>query len=333
MVVLDPELTSIVSPKAKLEVAARGFGFTEGNTWVQHGSTGFLLFVDIPMNVINKMTPDGKVSVYLENAGWNKPIDGYNMLRIGGIRDNGKPHDDPGFRQFINLGADGLTLDLQGRVIICTYTGRSIVRLEEDGRRTVLADSWNGKRFNGTNDVVVKSDGAIYFTDTWGGLRDGAKDSDIGVSQQGVFMLKDGKVSFVVTDMPSVNGLAFSPDEKILYVNSGRENTVRAYDVKADDTVTNGRLLFDQNSDKAVGYTDGMRVDSLGNIYTTGPGGIWIWSPQGRHLGTILIPEKASNLTFGDADFKTLYIDGTTSIYKIRVLTSGIVCHSCSVPR
>ena len=328
----DPSLAKLVSSDARLEVAARGFGFTEGNTWVQHGKEGYLLFVDIPMNNVYKMTPDGKVLVYLEHAGWEKPINGYDMLHVGTIKDNSRPHDDPAFRQFVNIGADGLTLDLQGRLIICTYTGRSVIRMEKDGKRTVLANSFEGKKFNGTNDVIVKKDGAIYFTDTWGGLRDSERDADIGISQNGVFLIKGGTISFVVRDMPSVNGLALSPDEKILYVNSGRSNTVRAYDVAADDSVSNGRLVIDQSADKTLGYTDGMRVDSLGNIYATGPGGIWISSPEGKHLGTILVPEKAANLTFGDADYKTLYIDGSTSIYKIGLLTGGNKCNSCTSP-
>jgi gluconolactonase len=329
----DPSFANLVSPDAKLEVAARGFGFTEGNTWVQHGKVGYLLFVDIPMNNIYKLSPDGKVSVFLEQAGWTKPINGYDMLHVGTLKDNSKPHNDPDYRQFINIGADGLTLDMQGRLIICTYAGRSIVRLEKDGTHTLLADNFNGKRLNGTNDVIVKRDGAIYFSDMLGGLRDGEKDPNIGMLIQGIYLLRKGKVSLVVQDMPSVNGLALSPDEKILYVNSGHSNTIRAYDVAPDDTLSNGRLLIDQSTDKTFGYTDGMRVDSLGNIYATGPGGIWITSPQGQHLATILVPEKASNLTFGDADYKTLYIDGTTSIYKIRVLTGANPCNSCTPPK
>jgi gluconolactonase len=330
VVVSDPSFTELISPDAKLEVAARGFGFTEGNTWVQHGREGYLLFVDIPMNTINKLTPDGKVTVFLDRAGWEKPINGYDMMHVGAIKNNSKPRTDPEFREFINIGADGLTLDREGRLLICTYTGRSIVRLEKDGKRTVLADTFEGKRFNGTNDVVVAHNGDIFFTDTWGGLRDGEKDADIGFPSSGVFLIRNGKISFVVKDMPAVNGLSLSPDDKTLYVNSGRFNTVRAYDIQPDGSTTNGRQLFDQSYDKAFGYTDGQRTDAVGNIWATGPGGIWVWSPQGKHLGTILVPEKASNLTFGDPDFKTLYIDGTTSIYKIRLLKAGPVCNGCT---
>jgi gluconolactonase len=320
----DPDFAQLISPDAKLEAAARGFGFTEGNVWVQHGKEGYLLFVDIPMNTINKLTPDGKVSVYLERAGWEKPINGYDMMHVGAVKNNG-PKTRPGFREFINIGADGLGLDREGRLLICTYTGRSLVRVEKDGTRTVLASTYEGKKFNGTNDVTVAHNGDIYFTDTWGGLRDGEKDADVGVPSSGVFLLRDGKLSFVVRDMPAVNGLSLSPDNKILYVNSGRFNTVRAYDIQPDGSTTNGRLLFDQSYDKAFGYTDGQRTDAAGNIWATGPGGIWVWTAQGKHLGTILVPEKASNLAFGDADYKTLYIDGTSSIYKIKLNKAGII--------
>jgi gluconolactonase len=329
---LDPALDSIVASDAKLEVIKRGFGMTEGQTWVQHGKDGYLLFTDIPANVINKMTPDGEVSVLLNHAGYTGSITGIEMLTIGSVKTNGRDPNDPLFRKdvFVNIGADGLTLDREGRVIVCTYAGRSLIRIEKDGKRTLLADRYQGKQFNGTNDVVVKKDGAIYFTDTLGGLRDGDKDPLKGVDKQGVYMIKDGKLSMVVDDMPTVNGLAFSPDEKYLYVNSGNSNQIRRYDVRPDDTVANGRLLIDLSVDKTWGYTDGMRVDSKGNIYPTGPGGIWIVSPEGKHLGTILTPEKVANLSFGDPDFKTLYLGGMTSIYKIRVLTPSLPCNSCS---
>jgi gluconolactonase len=340
---LDPALDSIISTNAKVEVVKRGFGFTEGTVWVQHGKEGYLLFTDIPANVINKMTPDGKVSVFLDRAGYVGPITGVEMESVGSINDNHKDRGEPGrrgpdplYRQFVNIGADGLAVDLEGRVIVCTYAGRSMIRIEKDGKRTLLADRYEGKRFNGTNDVVVKKDGAIYFTDSYGGLRYGAKDPLKEVDNPAVFMIKDGRLTRVVDDMPSVNGLAFSPDEKYLYVNTGGSgNSIRRYEVQPDGTVKNGQLFFDlrKDPDKSFGYTDGMRVDSKGNVYPTGPGGIWIISPEGKHIGSIRIPEKTSNLTFGDADFKTLYAAGMTSIYKIRVLIPGIPCHSCSAPQ
>jgi len=222
------------------------------------------------------------------------------------------------------IGADGLTLDRRGRVIICTFAGRSLVRLENNGKRTVLADSYEGKRFNGPNDVVVKRDGAIYFTDTYGGLRLRDKDPRKGLDFNAVFLWKDGKLTLLIKDMPATNGLAFSPDEKFLYVNGSRDNYVRRYEVLPDDTLTNGKMFIDMSKETERGITDGLRVDTKGNLYETGPGGVWVISPDGKHLGTIRAPEQSTNVGFGDADRKTLYIAARTSIYKIRVNTPGI---------
>ena len=318
---LDPALDALVSPDAKVELVKGGFGFTEGPVWVQKGKSGYLLFTDIPGNVVYKLTPqDRKAEVYLYDAGYNGP----DIWRWGGIQNNGRDRSDPRFEEFAMIGADGLTLDRQGRVIIATFAGRSLVRLESDGKRTVLADSYEGKRFNGPNDVVVKRDGAIYFTDTYGGLRLRDKDPRKELDFTGVYMWKDGKLSLLVKDMPMVNGLAFSPDEKYLYVNGSRDNYVNRYDVNPDGTLANGKLFFDMRKETEPGITDGLRVDTKGNLYETGPGGVWVISPEGKHLGTIRAPEQATNVGFGDADRKTLYIAARTGIYKIRVNIPGI---------
>jgi len=317
---LDAALDALVAPDAKVELIKGGFGFTEGPVWVQKGKTGYLLFTDIPGNVIYKLTPDGAASVYLYNAGYNGP----DPWRWGGIQNNGFERSDPRFEEFAMIGADGLTLDRQGRVIIAGFAGRSLVRLEPSGKRTVLADSYEGKRFNGPNDVVVKRDGGIYFTDTYGGLRLRDKDPRKGLDYNAVFLWKNGKLTLLIKDMPATNGLAFSPDEKFLYVNGSRDNYVRRYDVNADGTLANGKLFIDLSKETGRGITDGLRVDSKGNLYETGPGGVWIISPEGKHLGTIRAPEQSTNIGFGDADKKTLYIAARTSIYKIRVLTPGI---------
>jgi gluconolactonase len=330
---LDPALDALVSPDAKVERIAGGFGFTEGPVWVQKGkggskdaskgagNGGYLLFTDIPGNVIYKLTPqDGKASVYLYNAGYNGP----DIWRWGGMQNNGRDRTDPQFEEFAMVGADGLTVDRQGRVIIATFAGRSLDRLESNGKRTVLADRYEGKRFNGPNDVVVKRDGAIYFTDTYGGLRLRDKDPRKELEFNAVFMWKDGKLTLLIKDMPNTNGLAFSPDEKYLYVNGSRDNYVRRYEVLADGTLANGKMFIDLSKQTERGITDGLRVDTKGNLYETGPGGVWIISPEGKHLGTIRAPEQATNIGFGDADRKTLYIAARTSIYKIRVSTPGI---------
>jgi gluconolactonase len=319
---LDPALDELVSPNAELQLVKSGFGFTEGLTWVQRGKTGYLLFSDIPANVVDKLMPDGTVTVLVDQSGYRGPWNGYTMENVGHLQNNGKDPKDPLFRNFNMIGSDGLTLDPQGRLLICSFSGRTVDRIEKNGKRHVLVERYEGKRLNGPNDVVVKRDGAIYFTDTFSWrLRE--KDPSTELDYMGIYMLKSGKLTLVINDIPSTNGLAFSPDEKYLYANGSNGNYIRRYDVQPDDTVTNGRLLIDLSEDKSPGTTDGMRVDSKGNIYSSGPGGLWIISPEGKHLGTILVPERFANLSFGDADYKTIYIGGRTSIYKIRANVPG----------
>jgi gluconolactonase len=317
---LDPALDQLVAPEAKVELVKGGFGFTEGPVWMTEGKSGYLLFTDIPGNVVWKLTPDGKASVYLENVGYQGP----EAWRWGGIQNNGFDRNDARFEEFSMIGADGLTVDRQGRLILATFAGRSLMRIEKNGKRTILTDKYEGHRFGGPNDVVVKSDGAIYFTDTYGSFRLREKDPRKELDFTGVYMWKDGKLSLLVKDMPMVNGLAFSPDEKYLYVNGSRENYVNRYEVKPDGTLTNGKLFIDLSKETERGITDGLRVDTKGNLYETGPGGVWIISPDAKHLGTIRAPEQATNVGFGDPDRKTLYIAARTGIYKIRVLTPGI---------
>jgi gluconolactonase len=318
---LDPALDALVSPDATVDLVKGGFGFTEGPVWVERGRDSHLLFSDIPGNVIWAVTPTGQATVYLTQVGYNGP----EVWRWGGIQNNGRARTDPAFEEFAMIGSNGLTLDPQGRLVIATYGGRSLVRIEKNGRRTVLADRFEGKRFGGPNDVVVKRDGAIYFTDGNGSLRLGAKDPRRELESGGVFMWKDGKVTRAITDMPAVNGLAFSPDEKYLYVTGSVAKYVNRYEVHSDGTLSNGRMFIDLSKEPGEGITDGLRVDTKGNLYLTAPGGgIWIISPESRHLGTIRVPEISANVAFGDADRKTLYIAARTGIYRIRVNTPGI---------
>jgi gluconolactonase len=315
---LDPALDSLVAVDATIELAADGFGFTEGPVWMR---AGYLLFTDVPGNVIYKLA-EGKLSVFMLNAGYRGP----DIWRYGGMNDNGYEKTDPRYEEFPMAGADGLTRDRQDRLIIATFAGRSLVRIEKDGSRTVLADHYDGKRFSGPNDVVVKSDGAIYFTDTFGGLRLRAKDPKLELPYNGLYLWKEGKVALLLKDeMPNLNGLAFSPDEKYLYLNGSADNYVNRYEVRPDDTLANGKLLFDMRGDKSPGVADGMRVDSAGNIYETGPGGVWIVTPGGKHLGTLSPPQRPINIAFGDPDMKTLYMACHTAIYKIRVRVAGLV--------
>jgi gluconolactonase len=318
---LDPALDALIAPDARLELVKGGFGFTEGALWVPQGDSGYLLFSDIPANVIYMWNPiDDKISVYRDHSGYT----GQDIWRVGFMQTNGKDKSDPNFEEFPMIGSNGLALDREGRVVIATWAGRSIDRLEWDGSRTVLADRYNGRRFGGTNDVVVKKDGAIYFTDGYGGLRQTKDDPRKELDFNGVYMLRDGKVTLVIKDIPNTNGLAFSPDEKILYANGSRDRYLKRYDVLPDGTLENGKMLIDMNSDPARGITDGLRVDTRGNLWETGPGGVWILAPDGKHLGTIALPELGANVEFGDRDRQTLYIAARTSIYKIRVRVPGL---------
>src|SRR5882762_5642810 len=249
---LDPALDALVSANAKVELVKGGFGFTEGPVWVQRGRDGYLLFTDIPGAVVWKLTADGKASVYLDNVGYNGP----DRWRWGPVLNHGKDRSDPNFEEFVMMGADGLTVDRQGRLILATFAGRSLMRIETNGKRTVLADSYEGKRFGGPNDVVVKRDGAIYFTDTYGAFRKREQDPRRELLFNAVYMWKDAKLTRVTTDMPSVNGLAFSPDEKYLYVNGSRDSYVNRYDVQADGTLANGKLFIDMRGQTEPCITD-----------------------------------------------------------------------------
>jgi gluconolactonase len=302
---LDPALDELISADAEFQKIKDGFGFTEGITWVQkRGQSGYVLFSDMWTNQIYKLTPEGQLSLYLDHSGYT----GFDIWRVG----MASPGQAPDERKWYLIGSNGLALDREGRLLIATNSGASIDRIEKNGKRTILADRYDGNRMTGSNDIIVKKDGAIYATAGAGDVR-------------GVFMIKDGKVSVAVKDMPAVNGLAFSPDEKYLYVNASVRNFVRRYEVQPDDTVTNGKMFFDLQDNKAPGITDGMKVDTKGNVWETAPGpAIVVISPEGKHLGTIRLPEICANLSFGDTDSKALYVACRTTIYKIRVKTPGI---------
>jgi gluconolactonase len=314
---LRPDAANLIDPAARIERLAGGFGFTEGPVWVPKG--GYFLFSDIPGNVIWKLVPGRAATVYRSNIAF----DGPDLWRVGGMNDNAFPPDDPRFEQFAMIGPNGLALDLQGRVILCSFAGRSIVRIEHDGRRTVIADRYKGQRFNGTNDLVVKRDGAIYFSDTFGGLRKRANDARKEIPVNAVYRWQDGRLTQVVKDMPSVNGLAFSPDEKTLYVNSGVDNYINRYEVRDDGSLSSGYRLLSITGDPATGVSDGMKVDAAGNIYVTGPGGIWIVTPDAEHIATIRFPEKPINLAFGGTDGRTLFVTAHTAVYSLRVRVGG----------
>ena len=294
---LDPALDQIVSPDASIEKLASGFQNLEGPVWVRKG--GYLLFSDIPANVINKWSPaDGKVSAFLERSGFT----GTESARNG-------------------QGSNGITLDHRGRVVFCATGDRQVVRLEKDGKRTVLASEYEGKRLNGPNDLVYKSDGSLYFTDG------SPRDPKTGIPRA-VYLLKGGKLQMLTKDLTANNGLALAPGEKALYIINDPlpKMIIMRYDLLPDDTIANGKVFIDMGQDQQTGHPDGMKVDQKGNVYSVGPGGVWVVSPEGKHLGTILAGDL-TNLAFGDADGKTLYMTGRrphAELFRVRLKIPGI---------
>jgi gluconolactonase len=222
----------------------------------------------------------------------------------------------------ISLGdPDGNTFDTQGRLVDCASVLRAIIRVTPDGQYTTLADRFEGHRFNSPNDVVIGPDGAIYFTDPTLDLPKGEKQE---TPFQGVYRLgDDGDVKLLIRDMSQPNGIAFSPDGKRLYVDDSEQKNIRVFDFSPDARVSNGRVFAEEKGEGGV--PDGIRVDSKGNLYVTGPRGIWVWDPQGTHLGTIVVPEQPANLGWGDKDNQTLYLTATTSVYKIRTKAHGFI--------
>ncbi|MCA6121270.1 SMP-30/gluconolactonase/LRE family protein [Bradyrhizobium sp. WSM 1704] len=316
---MDKRVDGLISSDAKLEAVVTGFGFTEGVTWINAGPDSHLLFSDIPANVIYRWQPGHKAEIYLEKTGYQ----GADVWRVGMPFTNGKASEHPQFEQFNMFGSNGLTLDQEGRLIIATWGGRSIVRVERDGRRSVLADKYQGKRFGGPNDVVVRKDGSIYFTDTFGGMLKLGDDPSCEIDINAIYMIRNGDVVRVIDDIPNTNGLAFSPDEKVLYANGSIDNYIRRYDVLDDGTVANGRMFADLREETGIGITDGMRVDERGNLWSAGPGGVWIISPEGTRLGRIPLPEGGTNLVFGGADRRTVFVSCPTTIYRIDTLVAG----------
>jgi gluconolactonase len=294
---VDPALDKLVPPAAKIEKLAGGFQFTEGPVWVKDGG-GHLLFSDIPANAILKWTPDGKVTTF------RKPV-------FPGTFPSG---------QFI--GSNGLILDAQGRLVSCEHGNRRVARTEKDGSITVLADRFEGHRLNSPNDAVYKKNGDLYFTDPPYGFAKQDDDPAKELKFNGVYRLtKAGKLELLVKDMTRPNGLGFSPDEKKLYIaNSDAARKIwMVFDVKADGTLANGRVFYDVTKEQAAGVPDGLKLDRRGNLYGTGPGGIWVISPQGKHLGTIQPPETPANCNWGDADGKSLYMTARTGLYRIKL--------------
>jgi len=278
--------TSPIEPGAQVEQVASGFQFTEGPVW---HPDGYLLFSDIPADTIYQWTPGAaEATVYRKPSGHS----------------------------------NGLTLDAQGRLIACEHD-RRVSRTEADGTVTAIATHYEGSRLNSPNDIVFKSDGSIYFTDPPYGLPGQTEGKELDCN--GVYRLTpDGTLTLLDDSFERPNGLAFSPDEKTLYVDDSYKDHIRAFDVQTPEgTLANGRVFADLSDAGAQGVPDGMKVDVLGNVFCTGPGGIWIVSPDGVKLGRIEVPETPSNLAWGDPDYRTLYITARTGLYKVRTLTGG----------
>jgi gluconolactonase len=307
----DPALDEILSPDSKLEKIADGFAFTEGPIWIDAGNPaiapdlaeGFLLFSDPNENLIYRCTPYGDVQIY-------KTKSGYSGEDIG---------------EFFQPGSNGLTTDSQGRLTACQQGNRRIVRIEKNGVTTVLADRYEGKRLNSPNDLVYRSDGTLYFTDPPFGLPKFLDDPRKELNFSGVFMVKNGKLQLVNKDFTGPNGLAFSPDEKFLYIGDwdDQKKIVNRYPVNADGTLGKGELFYDMTSAPGEDAIDGIKVDQQGNVYVSGPGGLWILSPAGQHLGTLRAPEHPHNMNWGDVDHRTLYLAAQTGIYRIRLNVPG----------
>jgi gluconolactonase len=293
----DPRLHDLVAPDTSIERVAGGLGFTEGPVWRR----GELLLSDIPNQRV---------------ARWRRLPEG------------------PELTTFARGTSNGLTLDREGRLLAAEHNGRRVSRIADDGTRTVLADRFQGKRLNSPNDLVVRSDGAVYFTDPPYGVQpstpgvprpEGWWKAAIAGKEQtchGVYRLApDGRLDLLVDDFALPNGLAFSPDETVLYIDDSAHKHIRALDVRPDGTLTGSRVLLDMASDDP-GVPDGLKVDVQGNVFCTGPGGVWVCRPDGALLGRIVLPELPANLGWGE-DGSVLYVTARTSVYRVPTRTRG----------
>jgi len=283
---ISAKFSTLIPKDAKLETVANGFGFTEGPVW---DASGFLYVSDEEQNKIFR--------VYL---------------------------NDGRKEELISLGdPDGNVYDKRHRLIDCASVLRAIIAISKDGKYKVLADHFEGKKFNSPNDVIVGPDGAFYFTDPTLDLPKGQQQE---IQFKGVYRLdKKGNVKLLTKDLSQPNGLAFSPDGKKFYIDDSEQRNIRVYDFSGDATLSNGRIFGEEPGGKGEGVPDGIKVDRAGDLFVTGPKGIWVWAADGTHLGTIEMPEQPANLTWGGKDLSVLYITATTSVYKLQTSTRGFL--------
>jgi gluconolactonase len=299
----DPAIDRIVGPNPKVFKLAEGFKFTEGPVWVGDA----LLFSDPNVNTIYKLAPNansaGRLEVFREPSG-------YAGADIGEYR---------------QPGSNGLALDPQGRLTINEHGNRRVSRLEKDGSLTVLADKYEGKRLNSPNDLAYRSDGTLFFTDPPFGLPKFGDDPRKELSFSGVYSMRKGKLQLLTRELSGPNGIALSPDEKYLYVGNWDEKkkVVMRYEVNTDGTLKSGKLFFDMTSAPGEDAIDGIKVDQEGNLYVSGPGGLWVLSAGGKHLGTIIVPKHPHNMAWGD-DGKTLYLCARSGLYRMRLGVAGV---------
>lgn len=281
--IVDPRFREIVGEAPEMTTIGEGYAFTEGPVW--HPGERRLVFSDIPSNRLHVWRPGGAVTVLREPS---------NM-------------------------ANGNTLDRQGRLVTCEHATSRVTRTEPDGRVTVLASHWDGKELNSPNDVVVRSDGRVYFTDpTYGREGETGLARELELAIRGVYRIDpDGRLVLLADDFAQPNGLCFTPDERRLFVNDSEANAIRVFDVDDDGSIRKGRPWVD------VGW-DGMKVDSQGNVYCSGPGGIHVVGPDARRLGVLKFDALAANLGFGDDDLRSLYVTVTDKVVRVRVKVPGL---------
>ena len=283
----DPAFWRLIPDGTLVERVAGGFKFTEGPIW--RGDR--LLFSDIPSNRIVR---------------WRSLDEGPEVTTFRTPSGN----------------SNGLALDRSGRLVACEHSGRRVSRTEADDSVTALADRYQGRRLSSPNDVVVRSDGAVYFTDPPYGLPDRSEGKELPFN--GVYRVApDGELSLLADDFELPNGLAFSPDERVLYVDDSARHHIRAFTVRSDGGIAEGRV-FAELRDAEPGVPDGMKVDAEGNVYCTGAGGIWVFTPAGRKLGRIVLPELPANLAWAGDDWRTMFATARTSVYRWRSAVPGI---------